>query len=62
MTGKEKAHGNILADIRALIESDPFLNEFTPRMLAQCAVLSACCIALIAVLLFAAKGWVVTWM
>ncbi len=61
MAGKEKAHGNFLADARALAKSDPFLNEFTPRMLAQCAVRSACCIALIAILLFAAKGWVVTW-
>lgn len=61
MAGKEKAHGNFLADARALAKSDPFLNEVTPKMLAQCAVWAACFIAFVAMLLFAAKGWVVTW-
>lgn len=58
-TGKSARHS--LAAARALVENDPFLNEVDGRMLAQCAVCAACVIASIAILLFAVKGWVVTW-
>lgn len=58
MTAKEKTHGDGLAAVRAFVESDPLLSGFTLEMLAQAA-----CFALgIFMVLFAAKGWVVTWM
>ena len=31
MIGKEKAHGNILADLRALVASDPFPQRVHPE-------------------------------
>lgn len=50
--------GSCLAAIRAWMESDPLLREVTPEMIAQ----AACFVFGVFVLLFAAKGWVVTWM
>lgn len=61
MAGKGKAHGSFLADVRALIESDPFLDEVDGKMIAECAVWALCFVAGVAILLFAAKGWVLTW-
>ena len=57
MEGRGKAHGGILADIRALVKNDPLLREVDIEMVAQ-----AICFAIgVFVVLLAAKGWVVTW-
>lgn len=58
MTGKEKTHGGCLTAIRAFIANDPLLREVNIEMVAQ----AACFVVGIFVVLFAAKGWVVTWM
>ena len=58
MTAKEKTHGNGLAAVRAFIKSDPLLREVNIEMVAQ----AACFVVGIFVVLFAAKGWVITWM
>ena len=57
MTAKEKTHGNGLAAVRAFIKSDPLLREVNIEMVAQ----AACFVVGIFVVLFAAKGWVLTW-
>lgn len=58
MTAKEKTHGSCLAALRAFVKNDPLLSGFTWEMLAQ----AACFVLGIFVVLFAAKGWVLTWM
>lgn len=58
MTSKEKTHGDCLAAIRAFLKNDPLIGGFTLEMLAQ----AACFVLGIFVVLFAAKGWVLTWM
>ena len=57
MTAKEKTHGDCLAALRAFIKSDPLLREVNIEMVAQ----AACFVVGIFVVLFAAKGWVLTW-
>ena len=57
MTGKQKTHGTPPSMIRALVKNDPLLREVDIEMVAQ-----AICFAIgVFVVLFAAKGWVVTW-
>lgn len=58
MTEKEKTHGGCLPALRAFIANDPLLREVNIEMVAQ----AACFVVGIFVVLFAAKGWVVTWM
>lgn len=53
----EKTHGQCLAALRAFIKSDPLLREVNIEMVAQ----AACFVVGIFVVLFAAKGWVLTW-
>ena len=43
--------------LRAFIANDPLLREVNIEMVAQ----AACFVAGIFVVLFAAKGWVLTW-
>lgn len=57
MPRNEKTHGSSLAAFRAFVKNDPLLGGFTLEMLAQ----AACFVLGIFVVLFAAKGWVVTW-
>lgn len=58
MPRNERTHGESLAAIRAFLESDPLLREVDIEMVAQ----AACFVLGIFVVLFAAKGWVLTWM
>ncbi len=58
MTSKGKTHGESLAALRAFVQNDPLLREVNIEMVAQ----AACFVIGIFVVLFAAKGWVVTWM
>ena len=46
-----------MAAIRAFVESDPLLREVDIEMVAQ----AVCFVVGIFVVLFAAKGWVLTW-
>lgn len=57
MHRNEKTHGGCLPALRAFFKSDPLINGFTWEMLAQ----AACFVVGIFVVLFAAKGWVLTW-
>lgn len=57
MPRNERTHGESLAAIRAFLESDPLLREVDIEMVAQ----AACFVLGIFVVLFAAKGWVLTW-
>lgn len=57
MPRNEKTHGESLAAIRAFIANDPLLREVNIEMVAQ----AVCFVVGIFVVLFAAKGWVLTW-
>ncbi len=57
MPRNERTHGESLAAIRAFVESDPLLREVDIEMVAQ----AVCFVVGIFVVLFAAKGWVLTW-
>ncbi len=57
MPRNERTHGESLAAIRAFVESDPLLREVNIEMVAQ----AVCFVVGIFVVLFAAKGWVLTW-
>lgn len=58
MPRNEKTRGACLAALRAFVKNDPLLSGFTREMVAQ----AACFVVGIFVVLFAAKGWVLTWM
>ena len=58
MPRNEKTRGGCLPALRAFIANDPLLREVNIERVAQ----AACFVAGIFVVLFAAKGWVVTWM
>ena len=58
MPRNEKTHGESLAAIRAFFKNDPLLREVNIEMVAQ----AVCFVVGIFVVLFAAKGWVITWM
>ena len=57
MPRNKKTHGACLPALRAFIANDPLLREVNIEMVAQ----AACFVAGIFVVLFAAKGWVITW-
>ena len=57
MPRNEKTHGACLPALRAFVKNDPLLSGFTWEMVAQ----AACFVVGIFVVLFAAKGWVLTW-
>ena len=57
MPRNEKTHGGCLPALRAFIANAPLLREVNIEMVAQ----AACFVAGIFVVLFAAKGWVLTW-
>lgn len=58
MPRKEKAHGNFLADVRALIASDPLLRGVDGKMIAQ----AAGAVAAFAAYMLAVKGVVSIWL
>lgn len=57
MPRNEKTHGGCLPALRAFLKNDPLIGGFTLEMLAQ----AVCFVVGIFVVLFAAKGWVLTW-
>lgn len=57
MPRNEKTHGESLAALRAFVQNDPLLREVNIEMVAQ----AACFVLGIFVVLFAVKGWVLTW-
>ena len=61
MRGKGKARGGVLEDLRALVADVLLFGQDDPKMLAQEALAAAGIVLGIAILLFAAKGWVLTW-
>lgn len=57
MPRNEKTHGGYLPALRAFVANDPLLREVNIEMVAQ----AVCFVVGIFVVLFAAKGWVLTW-
>lgn len=53
-----KTHGGCLQAVRAFKDSDPLLREVDVTMIARAALFAGAMFAV----LFAVKGWVVTWM
>lgn len=58
MPRKEKAHGNFLADVRALIATDPLFGRVDGKMIAQAAGV----VAAFAAYMLAVKGMVSIWL